>query len=112
MRSQLYTAEDLDYLPPAEAKELRAFCLEISRQLSAWIQSMQTLNFKAGPRYHKEPDRAWERLAQKAGLERQSDGRYIKVREAAATYGKQEDETQQYGKREDGKRKKGARENA
>lgn len=62
VRSQLWNAEDLGYVTAAEGEELRAFCRDISRQLSAWIQSMQTAMFKGGPKYHKESDRIWERF--------------------------------------------------
>ncbi|HMP76143.1 MAG TPA: four helix bundle protein [Kiritimatiellia bacterium] len=100
VRSQLYNAEDLGYLAADEAQNLRQACLDISRQLSGWIQSMQTPNFRGGPRHHKEPDRAWDRFVEKAGLERQPDGRFIKVREAGVVYGKRKT-----GKRKTGKRK-------
>lgn len=92
VRSQLYHAEDLGYCSAVEAARLRDDCLAISRQLSAWIQSMQTLTFNSGPRYHKEPDRAWERFLQKTGMERQPDGTFKKVREPHVFYGKQKSE--------------------
>jgi four helix bundle protein len=99
VRSQLYHAEDLGYLTAADAEALRDRCRDLSRQISAWIQSMQTPGFKGGPRYHKEPDRSLERLTAELGLERQPDGRYIKVREPAVIYGKRKTE------KVDGKRK-------
>ena len=102
VRSQLYNAEDLGYVPPTVAEELREFCRNISRQLSAWIQSMQTVQFKRGPKYHKEPDTTWEDFASQTGMERQSDGRYKKVRETRARYGTRNSD----GTRKTGKRKK------
>ncbi len=77
VRSQLYHAEDLGYADSRICEELRGLCRDISRQISAWIQSMQSPGFKGGPRFHKEPDRVWDRFAAKAGLERQPDGRYV-----------------------------------
>ena len=79
VRSQLYHAEDVGYLAAEKAQALRDETLAVSRQLSAWIQSMQTPGFKGGPKYHKEPDTAWEKFAAKAGLQKQPDGRYTKV---------------------------------
>ena len=78
VRSQLYHAEDLGYVTPVQAESLRQEAREIGRQLSGWIQSMQTGTFRQGPRYHQEPDRTWDKFAAKAGLERQPDGRYGK----------------------------------
>ena len=43
---------------------------------------MRAPGFKGGPRFHKEPDRVWDRFAAKAGLERQPDGRYVPRRHA------------------------------
>lgn len=63
VRSQVYNAEDLGYLGAKEAEELRAFVRDISRQLSAWIQSMQTPGFRGGPKFHRGPDLTWERPA-------------------------------------------------
>lgn len=54
VRSQLYVAEDQGYISPNRAAELRVKAEIISRQLSAWIQSMQTTDFNPGPRFHKE----------------------------------------------------------
>lgn len=82
VRSQLYNAEDAGYLSAEKAQFLREETLAIGRQLSAWIQSMQTPGFKGGPKFHKEPDTSWERFAAKAGLQRQPDGRYKRVQEA------------------------------
>ena len=104
VRSQLYHAEDLGYLSAGEARALREVCLDISRQLSGWIQSMQTPTFRGGPRHHKEPDRAWDRFVEKAGLERQPDGRFIKVRESGVEYG-----TRKTGRRKIEGRKTGTR---
>ncbi|HMO05455.1 MAG TPA: four helix bundle protein [Kiritimatiellia bacterium] len=87
VRSQLYHAEDVGYLSADKAQALRAECLDVSRQLSAWIQSMQTPGFKRGPKYHKEPDTAWEQFAAKAGLQRQPNGSYKKVKESRGRYG-------------------------
>lgn len=84
---------------------MREACFEISRQLSGWIQSMQTPNFRGGPRHHKEPDRSWDRFVEKAGLERQPDGRYIKVREEGVVYGKRKTGRRKSEERKTGKRK-------
>lgn len=92
VRSQLYHAEDLGYCASSEAAKLREDCLAISRQLSAWIQSMQIGIFKGGPRYHTEPDRRLEQLFEKHGLERQADGTFKKVREPPVAYGKRKTE--------------------
>jgi four helix bundle protein len=54
VRAQLYVAEDQGYISSDRAAELRAKAETISRQLSAWIQSMQTQDFNPGPRFHKE----------------------------------------------------------
>ncbi len=81
VRSQLWNAEDIGYVAPEEAEELREVCRDVGRQLSAWIQSMQTVAFIGGPKYHKEPDSSWKRFADRAGLRRERDGRYRMVRE-------------------------------
>ncbi|HBA86083.1 MAG TPA: four helix bundle protein [Verrucomicrobia bacterium] len=67
-RSQLYNAEDLGYIDPSQAERLREAASEISRQLSAWIQSMQTLSFKQGPRFHKEQDQSGRDFIAKLGF--------------------------------------------
>jgi four helix bundle protein len=85
VRSQLYHAEDLGYAPAQEAEELRQFCREIARQLSGWIQSMQTPTFRRGPAYHKEPDRRWENLVANSGFERLPDGRFREKTENGRT---------------------------
>ncbi len=77
VRSQLYHAEDLGYADRQTCDALRDFCRDISRQIAAWIQSMQTPGFKGGPKFHKEPDSTWDRFAAKAGLERLPNGRYV-----------------------------------
>ena len=92
--SQLYHAEDLSYAGHGEAKRLREMARGISRQLSSWIQSMQGLSFKAGPKFHKEPDRAMEKFWSKLGMVKGEDGRMRKR------------ETED-GRRKDGKRKDG-----
>jgi four helix bundle protein len=88
VRSQCYNAEDLGYLSGERAEALRNHCRDIGRQISAWIQSMQTPNFKGGPRFHKEPDRSYEKFLAKTGMQRQSDGRITYVKESRARYGK------------------------
>lgn len=85
VRSQLYHAEDIGYADPEECAKLRDFCRDVSRQISAWIQSMQSPGFKGGPRFHKEPDRTWERFAAKAGLVRLPNGRYASPTEDGKT---------------------------
>jgi four helix bundle protein len=76
VRSQLYHVEDLGYAAAPECEALRAFCRDISRQISAWIQSMQQPGVRQGPKYHKEPDRRWEDAVARFGLERLPDGRF------------------------------------
>ena len=102
VRSQLYNVEDIGYASPADAADLRERCFDLSRQLSAWIQSMQTPGFKGGPKFHKEPDRSLGHLFESHGLKRQPDGRYLMAKESRVEYGAGED-----GKRKDGKRKTG-----
>lgn len=91
VRSQLYHAEDAGYLTAEKAAALRQECLSVSRQLSAWIQSMQTPGFKGGPKFHKEPDTSWEKFTARAGLQKQPDGRYKKVKESRGGYGNMKD---------------------
>ena len=74
VRSQLYHAEDLGYLTGAQAGLLRENARNISRQLQAWIISMQTAGFSKGPKYHKEPGRPVTRTSAKIGFERTPDG--------------------------------------
>jgi len=64
VRSQVYVAEDQGYISPDRAAELRAKAENISRQLSAWIQSMQTPDFNPGPRFHKEKSQSELRCEQ------------------------------------------------
>ncbi len=78
VRSQLHNAEDLGYLSPDEGEALRERARGVSRQIAAWIQSMQTDHFKRGPKFHREPDRRWEAILEAQGLERQKDGRFVK----------------------------------
>lgn len=76
----LWNAEDLDYLSPAEADELRGLVRHIGAQLHQWIASMQTPEFNPGPRYHREPPaglRRWELYLEQHGLFRLPDGRYV-----------------------------------
>jgi len=58
VRAQLYVAENQSYIPFSNAQLLRNQAEVISKQLSAWIQSMQSLDFKQGPRFHKEESKA------------------------------------------------------
>jgi four helix bundle protein len=67
-RSQLYHTEDLGYIEPAESANLREEVSDISRQLSAWIQSMQKVSFRQGPKFHKEPDRSGQDFLAKIGM--------------------------------------------
>ena len=84
VRSLLYNAEDLGYATPAQAEEMRETARNISRQIYGWITSMQTPGFRGGPKFHKEPDRAYERFLDKTGMVRLPDGR-IARRNAAET---------------------------
>jgi four helix bundle protein len=88
VRSQLYHAEDLGYADAEVCEDLRSLCRDISRQISAWVQSMQAPGFRAGPKFHKEPDRAWDRFAARANLERLPDGRYLPRTEGRNTEGR------------------------
>lgn len=84
VRSQLYNAEDLGYVTAVEAERLRERATEISRSLSAWIQSMQTPDFKQGPKYHKEPSRRtqqWEQQVEGLGLVRLPNGQFVSKQE-------------------------------
>ncbi len=74
VRSQLYHAQDLAYVSAAEAETLRARARDISRQISAWIQSMQAPGFAGGPKFHKEPDWRMEKFWEKMGFERLPNG--------------------------------------
>ena len=57
-------------------RDMHHICRTIGRQLSAWIRSMQTPGFGRGPARHREPDRAWERFLEKAGMERLPNGQF------------------------------------
>ncbi len=76
VRSQLYHAEDLGYMGADQAERLREQARGISRQISSWIQSMQTPGFSQGPKHHKEPDASLDKLFAKAGMVRMKDGRF------------------------------------
>ena len=80
VRSQLYHAEDLGYVPGRDTGRMRDMARGISRQLSSWIQSMQGLEFKAGPRYHKQSDRQPSAFWKKVGMEKGLDGRFRPAR--------------------------------
>ncbi len=84
VRSQLYHAEDLHYITPAQAETLREESIGISRRLSAWIQSMQTLHFKQGPRFHKEPDRRGQDFLARTGYKMTPKG-VVKITEDGKT---------------------------
>lgn len=81
VRSQLYNAEDLEYIEQETAEALRDLCRDIGRQLFGWITSMQTPDFKGGPKYHKEPSRKVEQFWEKTGMERMPDGSFRKKNE-------------------------------
>jgi len=79
VRSMLWNAEDIGYLPPPDAAELRELAAGIGRQLHAWIESMQTPDFSPGPKYHKAPPtgvKRWEAYLEQQGLIRLENGRY------------------------------------
>ncbi len=83
VRSMLWNAADIGYLPAADADGLRGLARNICLQLSGWISSMQTPDFNPGPKYHKEPPaglRRWELYLEQIGMVRQQDGRYIQVK--------------------------------
>lgn len=86
VRSQLYNAEDLGYVRSKEAEALRDAARAVSRQISAWIQAMQTSAFKQGPKFHKEraPD-PMKRIFEERGLVRMPDGRFRKTTENGIT---------------------------
>ncbi|MEI8079720.1 MAG: four helix bundle protein [bacterium] len=80
VRSMLWNAEDIGYLNLLEAGELRQLAGHIGAQLHQWIASMQTPDFKPGPKYHQEPPtglRRWELYLEQQGLFRLPDGRYV-----------------------------------
>jgi len=77
VRSQLCHVEDLGYAEAHACEALRDFCRDIARQLSAWIQSMQINGFKGGPKYHKEPDRTYDRFLSKHGMTRLPNGQVV-----------------------------------
>lgn len=79
VRSQLYNAEDVGYLSASQGVQLREASADISRQIHAWITSMQTAGFKQGPKYHKESDHSGEKFLHKIGFERMKDGRMRKI---------------------------------
>ena len=86
VRSMLWNAEDIGYLPPAEAADLRHVAESIGIQLYQWIASMQTPDFKPGPKYHKEPPsgvKRWEAYLEQSGLIRLENGRYVRREELA-----------------------------
>lgn len=79
VRSQLYIAEDAGYLTAAEGDGLRDQAADISRQIYAWVTSMQAPDFAAGPKYHKSRPAGvsrWEHHLQQFGIVRLPDGRY------------------------------------
>jgi four helix bundle protein len=76
VRSQLYHVEDLGYAPAVECERLRQSCRSISRQISAWIQSMQRPGVRQGPKYHRERAAGAEVLLSRFGMERLPDGRF------------------------------------
>jgi len=81
VRSQIYNAQDAGYLSHEHAEKLQNSAADISRQIHAWITSMQTLEFKKGPLYHKEKDNSYEKFLRKSGFERMKDGRVRKITE-------------------------------
>jgi four helix bundle protein len=84
VRSQLYHVKDLGYADPASCESLQGKAEEISRQLSAWIQSMQGAGFKGGPKYHKEPDRTMEKFWKGMGCVKGTDGIWRSPEKGAA----------------------------
>lgn len=80
VRSMIWNAEDIGYLEPAEAAELREAAAGIGRQLHAWIESMQTPDFDPGPKYRQHPPsgvKRWEAFLEQKGLIRLENGRYV-----------------------------------
>ena len=108
VRSQLYNAEDVGYLSVLEGRRLREASADISRQIHAWIARMQTVGFRQGPKYHKEPDHSYENFLRKTGFERMKDGR---VRKIGADENGQVDGTTGNGTTENGMTEDGIREN-
>lgn len=82
VRSQLYNAEDVEYIDHETAERLRNCAREISQQISAWIQSMQTTSFKQGPKYHKETVDDFQKFMEKTGYTRGADGKIYKADKA------------------------------
>ncbi len=82
VRSLLWNAGDIGYLPAPAAADLRDLARNISHQLRGWIASMQTPDFNPGPKYHKEPPaglRRWELYLEQQGLFRLANGRYTQT---------------------------------
>jgi four helix bundle protein len=85
VRSMLWNAEDIGYLPADEAAELRQLAAGIGRQLHAWIESMQTPDFDPGPKYRQNPPagaKRWEAYLEQHGLIRLENGQYVQRSES------------------------------
>jgi len=81
VRAQLYVAEDQEYVSGDYSEKARKSAEAISRQLSAWIKSLQSPDAHPGPKFHKSESKAQsniEKLWTKSGLRRLDDGRFIK----------------------------------
>lgn len=98
VRSMLWTAQDVGYLTPAAAEELRTLARRVSIQLHQWISSMQTPDFRPGPKFHQAPPqgvRRWEQYLEQQGLVRLDNGRYVQRRPPQAQRTEQTEETEQ-----------------
>ena len=88
VRSMLWTAQDVGYLTPEAADELRGQARHVSYQLHQWIASMQTPDFNPGPKYHEAPPagvRRWQLFLEQQGLVRTENGRFVQRGPAAGT---------------------------
>ena len=86
VRSLLYNAEDLGYLDAAEAATLRGQAEDISRQIYAWVTSMQAPDFARGPAFHKSRPLAetkWEEIMEQFGIVRLANGRCVQATDLA-----------------------------
>ena len=80
VRSMLWTAEDIGYLAPQAAEDLRGQARRVSYQLYQWIASMQTPDFNPGPKHREAPPagvRRWQLFLEQQGLVRAENGRFM-----------------------------------
>jgi len=79
VRSQLWNAQDVDFISQKEAEELRERAADISRQIYGWALSMQAPDVPAGPMRKIPQSRnqtKWEGLLDQFGLMQLPSGRF------------------------------------